>query len=277
MTRIDLHVHSSLSDGSDSYRKVLETARENDVEILSFVDHDITSTYRPASFVAREFGIRLIPGIEISAYDFKRERKVHVLGYNYDPDAGNIHKLTKPLLARRHAHSIWQIGQIRKYGIDANAERIISRLIHGQTIYKQHIMEDITDAPYMSEEYQNLYRKLFKGTGPAAGDIEYIDVKEAIRAIKADHGLVVIAHPGQLDSYDMIEECVDLGIDGIEQFHPDHGPEDIKRAGLMAKRHGLFTTGGSDYHGHFGAQVNVGIDKGLLTNNPFDEVPDKNC
>ena len=277
MTRIDLHVHSSLSDGSDSYRKVLETAKYNDVEVLSFVDHDITSTYRAASFVAREFGIRLIPGIEISAYDFKRGRKVHVLGYDYDLDAGNIQKLTKPLLQRRHAHSLWQIEQLRKYGIDADTERIISRLNHEQTIYKQHIMEDITDAPFMSEEYQNLYRKLFKGDAPAAGDIEYIDVKEAIHAIKADRGLAVIAHPGQLDSYDVAEECIALGLDGIEQYHPDHTPEDIRRAGGLADKHGLFTTGGSDYHGHFGRKVEIGIDGSLLTNLPFDEVPDKNC
>ena len=277
MTRIDLHVHSSLSDGSDSYRKVLETARENDVEILSFVDHDITSTYRPASFVAREFGIRLIPGIEISAYDFKRERKVHVLGYDYEAEAGNILAVTEPVLARRHRHSEWQIGRLREYGIDVDQGRIMERIGSDQTIYKQHIMEDITDADFNSSGYQALYRKLFKGGGPAAGDIEYADVKDAVRAIKSDGGLAVIAHPGQLDSYDVAEECIALGLDGIEQYHPDHRPEDIRRAGRLADRYGLFTTGGSDYHGHFGRKAEIGIDGSLLTNHPFGEVTDKNC
>lgn len=277
MTLVDLHVHSSLSDGSDSYRKVLEVAKENDVEVLSFVDHDITSTFRPAARIANEFGIRLIPGIEISAYDFARRRKVHVLGYNYALEAKNIHRLTKPLLSRRHAHSLRQIEQIKDYGIDIDIERIKSRRGSAQTIYKQHIMEEVTDARFESGEYQEQYKTLFKGKGPAAGDIEYIDVKDAIRAIKADNGLVVIAHPGQLDSYDMIEECVDIGIDGIEQFHPDHRMEDFERVGQLAERFDLFTTGGSDYHGHFGAKVNVGIDKSLLTNYPFDEVQDKNC
>ncbi|AKG73561.1 PHP domain-containing protein [Salinicoccus halodurans] len=270
MTLIDLHVHSSLSDGSDSYRKVLEVAKEKDVAVLSFVDHDITATYRPASRVAGEFGIKLIPGIEISAYDFKRNRKVHVLGYDYDLNAENIHELTKPLLRRRHAHSLRQIEQIRAFGVDVDVERIASRLGGAQTIYKQHIMEEITDAPFTSEEYQNLYRKLFKGDGPAAGDIRYIDVKDAIRAVKADGGFAVIAHPGQLDSYAMIEECVEIGIDGIEQFHPDHTAEDFERVQALADRFDLFTTGGSDYHGHFGAKVDVGIDKNLLTNLPFD-------
>lgn len=270
MTLVDLHVHSSLSDGSDSYRKVLELAKENDVEVLSFVDHDTTSTFRPASRIADAFGIRLIPGIEISAYDFARGRKVHVLGYDYDLEAGNIHQLTKPLLGRRHAHSLWQTEQIRHFGIDIDVERIKSRLGTDQAIYKQHIMEEITDAPFTSAAYQKLYKTLFKGDGPAAGDIEYVDVKDAIRAIKADNGLVVIAHPGQLDSYDMIEECVDIGIDGIEQFHPDHTTDDFARVGRLAEHFNLFTTGGSDYHGHFGAKATLGIDKSLLTKYPLD-------
>lgn len=277
MTLIDLHVHSSLSDGSDSIVKVLEMAKEKDVAVLSFVDHDTTETYRKAVSIAEEAGIRLIPGIEISAYDYKRDRKVHVLGYAYDHAAENINALTGPLLERRHRHSLWQIGRIREYGIEVDIGRIEARLGAGRTIYKQHIMEDITDAHFTTPEYQELYRTLFKGDGPAAGDIEYIDVFDAVRAIKADNGLAVIAHPGQLDSYDVTEECAALGLDGIEQYHPDHMAPDFERVGQLAEKYGLFTTGGSDYHGHFGAKVNVGIDKSLLTNFLFDEVLDKFC
>jgi Predicted metal-dependent phosphoesterases (PHP family) len=88
--KIDLHVHSSFSDGKDSVNKVLDLAKERDVKMLSFVDHDTNLTYNEALPYAKRLGIDLIPGIEISAYDFKRRRKVHVLGYNYDLDATNI-------------------------------------------------------------------------------------------------------------------------------------------------------------------------------------------
>src|SRR5690625_5203386 len=112
MTKIDLHVHSNFSDGKDSVKEVLDLAKKREVEILSFVDHDTILTYSKALSYANQLGIKLIPGIEISAYDFKRKRKVHVLGYKYDLDAPNIKKLTEPLLNRRHLHSLSQIEKI---------------------------------------------------------------------------------------------------------------------------------------------------------------------
>ena len=102
MNKIDLHVHSNFSDGKDSVNKVLDLAKARGVKMLSFVDHDTNLTYNEALPYARRIGIDLVPGIEISAYDFKRKRKVHILGYNYDLDAPNIKKLTEPLLSRRH-------------------------------------------------------------------------------------------------------------------------------------------------------------------------------
>ncbi|TVT28971.1 PHP domain-containing protein [Salinicoccus cyprini] len=267
--KVDLHVHSSLSDGSDTYQAVLDQAVRNDVRILSFVDHDMTGTFKKALPYARQLGIALIPGIEISAYDFKRDRKVHVLGYNYDLDAPHIHELCRPLLERRDAHSVWQIEQIRAAGFDVDPKRIRGRLEPGQSIYKQHIMADITDAHYTSDAYKALYRSLFKGQGAASGDIRYIDIHDALRAIRADGGQAVIAHPGQLDSYDLIEETADQ-LDGIEQYHPDHDEADIGRVAELCRKHHLFSTGGSDYHGDFGDKVNVGIDKDLLMDDLFD-------
>ncbi|MFC3419938.1 PHP domain-containing protein [Salinicoccus hispanicus] len=267
--KIDLHVHSSLSDGSDSLEKVLDRAADNGVETLSFVDHDMTETYTRALPYAEQLGIALIPGIEISAYDFKRDRKVHVLGYNYDLDALHISELCQPLLERRHAHSLWQIEQIRSAGFDVDVYRIQSRLEPGQSIYKQHIMADITSAHYDSHEYKALYRKLFKGQGPASGDIRYIDVHDVIEAVKLDCGQVVIAHPGQLNSYELIEEIAGQ-LDGVEQHHPDHDAEDIDRVARLCTKYRLFTTGGSDFHGDFGDSVNVGIDKHSLSVYPFD-------
>ncbi|KIH69767.1 PHP domain-containing protein [Salinicoccus roseus] len=277
MARIDLHVHSTLSDGGDTIDEVLESAHRRGVNVLSFVDHDMTLTYHVAKRKPAARDITLIPGIELSAYDFKRGRKVHVLGYDYNLDGSQMQKLTMPLLERRHQHSLWQIEQIRAYGFDIDAEQVKAQLLPGQTIYKQHIMAALTDAHYATEDYQSLYRVLFKGNGPAAGDIEYMDVHDAVRAVKADGGMAVIAHPGQLDSYDVIEELIPLGLNAIEQYHPDHTEDDVLRVGELCDRYGLVATGGSDYHGDFGAPVEIGLDEGLLTHHPFDEVSFKKC
>lgn len=268
MMLVDLHVHSHYSDGADSVETVLDKARAAGVKVLSFVDHDITETYEKALARAQSYGIDLVPGIEISAYDFKRDRKVHVLGYNYDLAAPNIRKLTQLLLERRHAHSLMQMENIRAHGFDVDAGAVREIAEPSKVIYKQHIMKHLTDDNYNSDSYQTLYKTLFKGRGPAAGDIEYIDALDAIHAIKADGGVVVIAHPGQLGSYEMIEEHIDEGIDGIELLHPDHNDEDHLRITELADEHQLKLTGGSDYHGSFGTHADIGVDSELLRLDP---------
>lgn len=262
-SKIDLHVHSNFSDGKDNVNKVLDLAKKRSTEMLSFVDHDTNMTYIEALPYAKKLGIQLIPGIEISAYDFKRNRKVHVLGYNYDPDAPNIKKLTEPLLEKRHKHSLEQIRKIEAYGIDVDIEEVKKTAGPLGVIYKQHIMHAICDDHYTCPKYTTKYRTLFKNSGPAAGDIEYIDYADALKAIKQDGGLTVIAHPGQLNSYELIDDSYQL-IDGLEKYHPDHSEADLERIDALTEKYGFFITGGSDFHGDFGNTVEIGIDSELL-------------
>lgn len=264
MSKLDLHVHSNFSDGKDNVNKVLDLAKAEGVSMLSFVDHDTNMTYYEALPYAKSLGIDLIPGIEISAYDFKRDRKVHILGYNYDLDAPNIKKLTVPLLNRRHQHSLWQIEQIENYGIDVDMDKVTATVGPVGVIYKQHIMHAICDEHYTNARYTTKYRTLFKNKGPASGDIEYVDAIEALKAIRADNGYAVIAHPGQLNSYDLIDENAEL-IDGVEKHHPDHDQMDYEKVDALVEKYDFFITGGSDYHGDFGATVDIGLDYELLS------------
>lgn len=253
-----MHVHSHYSDGSDSIEDVLQQASLNGVKHLSFVDHDTVENYAEARALAAKYEINVIPGVEISAYDYCRNRKVHVLGYHYRPEAVHIKAICEPLLRRRHAHSLWQIKQIKAAGFHLDEEKIIETAKPSKTIYKQHIMKHLTDEPFFSPGYKRLYRKLFKGAGIAAGDIKYIDIFDAVRAIVADGGIAVIAHPGQLDSYELIPELVDEGLGGIERHHPDHTSEDLSKIDRLAEKYHLLVTGGSDYHGTFGTPIKIG-------------------
>lgn len=256
--KADLHVHSHYSDGSDSVEDVLRRARASGVEAISFVDHDTVAGWPEIKELAAEFGIQAIPGIEISAYDFKRNRKVHILGYQYNPEAINIKPLCNMLLKKRHRHSLLQIEQIQAAGFGLDAEAVIASALPSRTVYKQHIMKGLTDADYSSQEYRQLYKSLFKGQGPASGDIDYIDAFEAVKAIKADGGLAVVAHPGQLDSYDLIPELIRAGLGGIERNHLDHSIEDHLKVEMLAEAYSLVMTGGTDYHGAFGVPIEVG-------------------
>ncbi|WP_085992312.1 PHP domain-containing protein [Oceanobacillus senegalensis] len=256
--KADLHVHSHYSDGSDSLEKVIKQGVRNGLTHLSFVDHDTVDGLQESLTLGREYGIEIIPGIEISAYDFKRNRKVHILGYNYHPKGSHIRALCQALLKRRQEHSLWQIRQIQTLGYQLEEENIMESAKPSHTIYKQHIMGHLTNADYDSPPYRELYQKLFKNNGIAAGDIEYVDVFDAVSAIKADDGMAVVAHPGQLDSYDLIPELVKIGLDGVERNHPDHTRKDFHMVETLAERYGLVMTGGTDYHGSFGTPVEIG-------------------
>lgn len=256
--KADLHVHSTYSDGADSVYEVLQKAANHGVNYVSFVDHDSTMGLGEKQVLGAELGIKVIPGIEISAYDFKRKRKVHILGYHYHEQAKHIEALCRPVRERRRKHTLWQIEQLKRVGYRLDQQAIISSALPSLTVYKQHVMNYLTKSAYTSEAYQQLYQSLFKGNGPASGDIEYMDAFDAVKAIVADGGIAVVAHPGQLHSYDIIPELVEVGLGGIERNHPDHTKVDHQHVEELANTYQLIMTGGTDYHGAFGTPITVG-------------------
>lgn len=256
--KADLHVHSHYSDGYASIDDIFQEALWQGVTHMSIVDHDTVHGLATIYKKSLKYEVTVIPGIEISAYDFKRQRKVHILGYNFREDAPNIQALCTPLLERRHQNSLWQIEQLIKHGFPIELTEVQEKAKMSGTIYKQHIMACLTNADFASKEYQQLYKKLFKGNGICARDIEYVDAALAIKAIKADGGLAVLAHPGQLDSFDIIPELVAHGLGGIERNHPDHTEVDHVLVEKYAEKYCLFQTGGSDFHDRYGNVIKIG-------------------
>lgn len=255
----DLHVHSTTSDGSDTFAQVLEQARSRGVARLAFTNHDTTAGLAEAREQGERVGVEVIGGIEVSAYDFERGRKVHILGLGIEEGAPALAALCGPLLERRNANSLWQLDRLVEAGYDVDVNRAMELARASTCLYKQHMMAALTDDPYPSAGYRALYRSLFKDGGICDRDIAYVDARDAVRAIVEDGGLAVLAHPGQLDSYDLVPALVACGLGGIERFHPDHTPKDHKRCADLAERHNLACTGGSDYHGTFGSVPHVGF------------------
>lgn len=248
-----------MSDGSDTFEQVLVQARERGVECVAFTNHDTTAGLTDACELGEQMGVEVVGGIEVSAYDFERKRKVHVLGLGLEEGAPALAALCGPLLERRDANAHWQLDRLVEAGYAVDVERALALGRASTCLYKQHLMAALTDEPYASEGYRTLYRILFKDGGICDRDIDYVDARDAVRAIVEDGGMAVLAHPGQLDSYDLVPDLVACGLVGIERFHPDHGPADRERCAELAKEYGLVCTGGSDYHGTFGAVKNVGV------------------
>lgn len=269
MSLTDLHVHSNFSDSSRTVEEVLKIASDKGIKNLSIVDHDTVETIDYIKTIDN-LGINIIPGIEISAYDFKRNRKVHILGYGYNENPINIKNLCKDVLKRRHENSLRQIEEINKLGYKIDLDKVNHSINSDRTIYKQHIMDYITDDDFNSEAYQTLYKKLFKNGGVAHFDIKYVDAYDAVEAINLDGGIPVLAHPGETDSFEIAKDLSKNGLKGIEVYHISHNKEHEDRALELVKKYNLIITGGSDEHGNYGKKSEFGVKTSLLNLQDFN-------
>ncbi|MGL4798245.1 MAG: PHP domain-containing protein [Cellulosilyticaceae bacterium] len=248
----DLHIHTTISDGSWTVEQVIEEAKKQSLTHIAITNHDTVQGLKEAIHLGKAANIQVIPGIEISAYDYTNNRKVHLLGYDFQLDAPHMKALCEPLLKRRHENTVWQIRKLQALGYHISECEILKRAETGGVVYKQHIMEKLIRQGYTDSIYSPLYRELFKGNGPCNRDIEYVDVWDALKAIKDDQGIAVLAHPGQLNSYELIPSLVACGLDGIEYAHKDHTPSDHQKIESYEKAYNLILTGGSDFHGAYG-------------------------
>jgi predicted metal-dependent phosphoesterase TrpH len=255
---IDLHCHTNISDNSLSIEEVITLAKANGVKHLSITDHDTTKGLFQAIQIGESLGVEIIPGIEISAYDYQRNRRAHILGLYITPEHPSIKQLCDPLVAKRHEASWQMVSRIQAAGYDITWEEVLALCEGGTGVYKQHIMHALLNKGYTDGIYGDLYKKLFK-RGDATGEkglafipIDYIDVLDAIRVIREAGGVPILAHPGQFNNFSAVNEWVQAGLEGIEVLHPLHDTEDEYKARTLAERWNLIQTGGSDFHGFYG-------------------------
>jgi predicted metal-dependent phosphoesterase TrpH len=246
--KADLHIHSTVSDGSDSIGGIIVTAKEKGLEAICITDHD---TLSHLARLPSDTGIRVIGGIEMSAVHRETNTRVHILGYNIrKPEI--VTALAQPLLEARNKTSEKQADILIREGYKIDIDKLARA--DGKYLYKQHIMDWLVTTGQASDMFGEFYQATFKNGGICAFDIEYIDVFEAVKAIKSAGGLAVLAHPGQQQNFRLIPEFIELGLDGLELNHHSHNETDREIIRGYADRYGLFMTGGSDYHGKYEPQ-----------------------
>lgn len=247
--KADLHVHSVRSDGSLCREEILARAKKMKLTHLAFTEHDSTTFVQEAVELGKEYGICVIPGLEISAVDKTTGRKVHVLGYNFK-QTSHIDRLCKPLLRERNENCLKQIAVLQTYGFRISAEQV-NDFVHGESIYKQHIMAYLCETGQVEEMFGRFYHTVFKNGGICDFDIEYIAMEDAVKAIADDGGIPVLAHPGQQQNFDVVSQLVEQGLKGIEYNHPANREKDKEEIAKLAEKYHLILTGGSDFHGCF--------------------------
>lgn len=267
---VDLHCHTKASDNTYTVREVLSAAHTAGIRYLAVTDHDTTAGVAEALMWGERLGVDVIPCIEISAYDFARRRRAHILGYYVQPEHPALARLCRPILERRTQATRQSVEQLVAAGYRISWEQVGRIAAGGTAVYKQHIMAALMESGHCQELFGDLYRSLFArgGNGEAPGTafvpMQYVDAADAIRAIREAGGVPVLAHPGQLGNYEAIGEWVQAGLEGIEVYHPDHDREEEQKARGYAEQYGLAMTGGSDFHGGYGRSALGSVDAGFL-------------
>ncbi|WP_227013832.1 PHP domain-containing protein [Paenibacillus psychroresistens] len=258
MLKADLHCHTNVSDNSFSIEEVIKQAKAADLTHLAITDHDTTAGIQEALLYGEQNQLQIIPGIEISASDPKRDRRAHILGLYIDPHHPALDNVCKPTLLSRQEATRQMVSIVADMGYNISWELVNSYAKTGTTVYKQHIMHALMDLGYCEEINGELQRKLFsrsaKDAGKALIPLAYPSAEDAIRAIRKAGGVAVLAHPGQLGNFEAIEEWVSFGLQGLEVYHPSHSTADTELALQLAEKYSLAVTGGADYHGIYGSE-----------------------
>ena len=247
MIKADLHLHSNQSDGSCTREEIFARAVQAGLTHLCFTEHDDTRFFAQAARLGQAAGIRVLPGVEISAFDEALGKRAHILGYFYQTTEP-IEAVCAPVLRRRQENCLWQIEQLRLLGYQITPQDVLPYAAGG-TLYKQHIYHYLLDSGQSEALFGRVKRELFSRGGPCDRRIRYPDPREAVAAIRDAGGLPVLAHPGQQQNFALVAPLVDAGLRGIELNHLSNSPADRALIRSLADQYGLFCTGGSDFHG----------------------------
>lgn len=252
MKQIDLHIHSTISDSSASIDEIMQLAHELEIGCLSITDHDTVAGIARAVEAGSQHDITVIPGIELSASDAKRGNKVHVLGYDFDPENPNLKAFCQTMIDRRQKAALEMIEKLRNLDFEITAADVMEFAADSTNIYKQHIMATLMKKGYATEMFGDLKNELFSSkSGKAYVPVKYPDAGDAVRVLKNAGGIPVLAHPGLQGNWEIIPELIQQGLEGIETCHSGHSSEMTRKAESMAEHYNLLKTAGSDFHGTY--------------------------
>ncbi|GBC62722.1 ribonuclease III [Desulfonema ishimotonii] len=266
---VDLHIHSTASDGTLSPGEIVNTARQLGLKAIAITDHDTLAGVRAAIDGGIPQSLRFLTGLEISAASPRRfpcHGSFHILGYAIRPDDPPLNRALVRLQEARKNRNPRIIGQLRQLGFDITLKEVAAHAGDAQ-IGRPHIARLMKEKGFVCSVEAAFDRYL--GTGkPAYADKYRISCREAISLIRGAGGIAVLAHPGLLkpvrpfDAEEMIAALRAMGLKGIEVFYPEHDAGQTAFYGEIARRYGLVKTGGTDFHGAIKPGLKMGSGNG---------------
>jgi predicted metal-dependent phosphoesterase TrpH len=247
---IDLHTHSTVSDGTQSPAEVVASASAAGVDVLAVTDHDSTAGWDEAADAARRHGLSLVPGMEVSCA--RDGISIHLLSYLHDP-AHEALAATVRRARESRRHRAQRMVELLAADVDLDWPFVLQQVGTEATIGRPHIADALV-ARGVVRDRTEAFATLLSSRGPYYVRHYAPDPAEAVRLVVEAGGVAVMAHPaassrGRVVGDAVIEELVDAGLAGLEVDHRDHTAAQRQHLRELADRWGLLATGSSDYHG----------------------------
>ena len=263
--RLDLHLHTTHSDGSFSVREVLTRAQQARVTALAVTDHDTVAGIPEALSIGQELGIEVLPGIEISSR--QGDAELHILGYCFDWRRPELLSHLTGLRRSRHERNPQIVERLRALGMDLTYEEV-RNLAGTESVGRPHIARVLMEKGYVTSAKDAFDRFLANGKA-AFVPRELPDPATAVGWILAAGGVPVLAHPTWVrESRDgLVRLCRQLkeqGLKGVEVHYSTHKHSETAEYLQLARALDLLVTGGSDFHGVTKPDIEVGIGRGGL-------------
>lgn len=241
----DLHIHTTASDGRLSPVEIISAALKAGLTEISITDHDTVAGLLEINKCENQL-LTIIPGIEFST-EFPCH-EVHILGYNIDIFHNELTKELVRLAEERLKRVQKIVVRLNALGYDINYEHVLEFAGGTKAVGRPHVARALLEKGYF-EAVSDVFTELLAKNGPAYIPHYKLNLKAALALIKAAGGTTVLAHPGLIESDDIVFEVINAGIDGIEVYHPTHASWQVSKYLELAKKYNLLITGGSDFHG----------------------------
>ncbi|MCC6868579.1 MAG: PHP domain-containing protein [Burkholderiales bacterium] len=251
MLRYDLHCHSTASDGLLEPDAMVRLAAERGVDVLALTDHDDTAGLAVAGAAAREAGIELVRGAEVSvSWD---DETIHVVALRIDPECETLAAGLHAVRSGRDARARRIAAALEAVGVRGAWEGALRYVTSERLISRAHFARYLVEAGYVRDSRDVFKRYLARGL-PGYVEHAWATLADAIAWIRAAGGVAVLAHPGRYrigarGMRRLVAEFRERGGDAIEVLSPSHDADDVARFAALARRHGLKASQGSDYHG----------------------------
>jgi 3',5'-nucleoside bisphosphate phosphatase len=241
---VDLHAHSTASDGSRAPADVVREAKRVGLQAIALTDHDTLDGIAEALATGAEIGVRVVPGVELSAVEDDVE--THILGLHLS-DTRQLEAQLVALREMRRSRATRIVQRLNELGVRIEFSAVLDQAAGG-AIGRPHVARAMI-AEGWAVDFRDAFDRYLGNGRPAFVPKDRLAVRDAIGLIHSAGGLAILAHPGQGATRERIAAFAAEGMDGVEVRHPSHSSEDMARILALVEHFSLVPSGGSDWHG----------------------------